>query len=250
MPRRNLLACLLLPLGSLAQSPHFEVASIRPVEEPFSRYGVSTAGPRFTAEGYTVYQLIDWAYDLKNYQVSAAPNVVLSKGTFYDIGAKAEGDGAPSRAEFRQMLQALLADRFKLKVHRETRERQVYALVVGKNGPKLKESAPDANPMGRRSVAGRNNKFTQAKTTMDDVVEAIMNSSLDRPVLDKTGLTGTYDVSLTYTPGYLLNRSTEPDPNDISIFTAVQEQLGLKLEPQKASIEVLVVDSIEKPSEN
>jgi uncharacterized protein (TIGR03435 family) len=245
----KLLACLLLPLGSMAQSPHFEVASIRPHEPPFSRLDISTAGPRFTAEGCTVYELIDWAYDLKNFQVSAAPNVVLSKGTFYDIGAKAEGDGVPTRAEFRQMLQALLADRFKLKVHRELREMNVYALVTGKNGSKLKESAPDANPMGYMNVIGRNYRATRAKATMDDVVQAITNSFLDRPVLNKTGLTGTYNLSLTYTPDIRSNRG-EPDPNDISIFTAVQEQLGLKLEPQKASIEVLVVDSIEKPSEN
>jgi uncharacterized protein (TIGR03435 family) len=248
MPRRKLLACLLLPLGSWAQSPHFEVASIRPHAPPFARIDISTAGPRFTAEAQPVGGLITWAYDLKNYQVSAAPNLPLSDA-FYDIGAKAEGDGAPSRAEFRQMLQTLLADRFKLKVHRETREMQVYALVVGKNGPKLKESSPDANPMAYFDVAGRNYRVTRAKATMDEVVQAIGNSFLDRPVLDKTGLTGTYNLSLTYTPDIPTNRG-EPDPNDISIFTAVQEQLGLKLEPQKAPIEVLVVDSVEKPSEN
>jgi len=185
---------------------------------------------------------------VKSYQVSAAPNLALSDA-FYDIGAKAEGDGAPSRAEYRQMLQALLADRFKLKVHREMREMNVYALVVGKSGPKLKESAPDASPMGYMNVVGRNYRATRAKATMDDVVQAITNSFLDRPVLDKTGLTGTYNLSLIYTPDIRSNRG-EPDPNDISIFTAVQEQLGLKLEPQKASIEVLVVDSVEKPSEN
>ena len=248
MPRRNLLACLLLPLGSWAQSPHFEVASIRPHQGPISRIDISTAGPRFTAEAQPVGGLITWAYDVKSYQVSAAPNLALSDA-FYDIGAKAEGDGAPSRAEYRQMLQALLADRFKLKVHREMREMNVYALVVGKSGPKLKESAPDASPMGYMNVVGRNYRATRAKATMDDVVQAITNSFLDRPVLDKTGLTGTYNLSLIYTPDIRSNRG-EPDPNDISIFTAVQEQLGLKLEPQKASIEVLVVDSVEKPSEN
>jgi uncharacterized protein (TIGR03435 family) len=248
MPRRNLLACLLLPLGSMAQSPQFEVASIRPHQGPISRIDISTAGLRFTAEAQPVGGLITWAYDVKSYQVSAVPNLPLSD-TFYDIGAKAEGEGAPSRAEFRQMLQSLLADRFKLKVHRETRDMNVYALVVSKSGSKLKESAPDASPMGYMNVVGRNYHATRAKATMDDVVQAIGNSFLDRPVLDKTGLSGTYNLSLTYTPDIRSNRG-EPDPNDISIFTAVQEQLGLKLEPQKASIEVLVVDSVEKPSEN
>jgi uncharacterized protein (TIGR03435 family) len=245
---RNLLACLVLPLGVWAQSPPFEVASIRPHEGPMTRIDISAAGDRFTAEAQTVFGLITWAYDLKKYQLSAAPDLPLSD-TFYDIAAEAEGEDAPTRAEFRQMLQALLADRFKLKVHREMREMNVYALVAGKNGPKLKKSATDASPMGYMNVVGRNYHATRAKATMDDVVQAITNSFLDRPVLDQTGLTGTYNLDLIYTPEIRSNRG-EPDPNDISIFTAVQEQLGLKLEPHKASIEVLVVDSVQTPSEN
>lgn len=196
----------------------------------------------------TVGRLIVWGYGIKNYQLSVAPNVTLTD-TMYDVAAKAEGDAAPTPDQFRQMLQALLADRFKLKAHREDREMQVYALVAGKNGPKLKPSAPDANPMGRMQVEGRNYHATRAKATMDDVVQAIVNSFLDRPVVDQTGLTGTYVLDLTYAPDLQKNRA-EPDPSDISIFTAVQEQLGLRLEPQKASIEVLVIDAVEKPSAN
>jgi uncharacterized protein (TIGR03435 family) len=249
MPRIKLLVCLLLPLGSWAQSLQFEVASIRPHEPPLPRIQISTAGSTLTAECYSLFNLITYAYNLRNYQVSFAPANSSIAGTFYDIAAKAEGDTIPTRDEFGRMMQSLLADRFKLKVHHETREMQVYALVVGKNGPKLKDSAPDANPMAYFNVVGRNYRVTRAKATMDDVVQAIGNSFLDRPVLDQTGLTGTYNLSLTYTPDIPTNRG-ESDPNDISIFTAVQEQLGLKLEPQKASIEILVVDSVEKPSEN
>jgi uncharacterized protein (TIGR03435 family) len=164
--------------------------------------------------------------------------------------AKAEGDTAPSKDEFRKMLQLLLADRFKLEVHREEREMPVYALVGGKNGLKLKESAPNASPSWHLGVSGRDYVVTMAKATMDDVVGGVANSFLDRPVVDKTGLTGTYDVKMTYTPDIRSNRTAEPDPNDISIFTAVQDQLGLKLEPQKAMVEVLVVDHVEKPSGN
>ena len=148
------------------------------------------------------------------------------------------------------MLQSLLADRFKLKIHREMREMPVYELVVGKNGPKFKESAPDANPMGHVNVIGRNYEVAIPKATMDEIVDQIANAFPGRPVLDKTGLTGTYDIRMTYTPSFRTNRESDSDLNDISIFTAVQDQLGLKLQARKALVEIVVLDHIEKPSEN
>jgi uncharacterized protein (TIGR03435 family) len=236
-----------------AQSPPapraLEVASIRPHPDPVSHIDITIAGPRLEIEAYFVPELIMEAYNIKNYQISLAPNVRWP-GTRYDIVAKAEGDGAPTREEFREMLRTLLADRFKLKLHREAKEMQVYALVVGKNGPKLKPSAPDANPIGRGMVNGRNYEITRPKADMDAVVQAISNAFLDRPVVDRTGLTGTYDLKLTYTPDTPANRLGEPDPNDISIFTAVREQLGMALEPQRAAVETLVIDHVEQPSEN
>jgi uncharacterized protein (TIGR03435 family) len=246
---------VLLSAGVFGQSAPpvraFEVASVKPHEGPAPIIGVSTSGQRLEGEAETVRGLVMWAYNLKNYQISSPEKAYSAVGdTFYDIVAKAEGDGVPTKAEFRQMLQLLLADRFKLKVHAETHEMPVYELVVGKNGPKFKESAPDASPMGRLGVSGRNYQVTMAKATMDDVVNAVANSFLDRPVVDKTGLTGTYEIKLTYTPATRANLASEPDLSDISIFTAVQEQLGLKLEPQKGRVEVLVVDHLEKPSAN
>jgi uncharacterized protein (TIGR03435 family) len=227
----------------------FEVASIKPHEGPLRIMGLSIKGQRLNG-AETVRGLIMWAYNLKNWQVSGPAQPSPVGDTFYDVVAKAEGDGTPTREEFRQMLQLVLADRFKLKVHREMREMPVYALVVGKNGPKFKESAPDASPGSHLAVKGRNYEWTSPKASMDDIVGGVANSFPDRPVVDRTGLTGTYDVKMTYTPDIRSNRTAEPDPNDISIFTAVQEQLGLKLEPQKAMIEILVVDHAEKPSEN
>ena len=147
------------------------------------------------------------------------------------------------------MLQQLLAERSRLSVHRETREMSVYGLVIGKDGPKFRESAPETAHSGRLGVSGRNYEVLLKKASMDDVVNAVANSFPDRPVIDKTGLTGVYDVKLTYTPETRSNREN-PDPDDLSVFTAVQEQLGLKLEPQKAMVEVLIVDHVEKPSGN
>ncbi len=192
-----------------------------------------------------------YAYNLKNYQVADTPALEAVGETYYDIAAKAEGDGTPKQGEFRQMLQALLADRFKLKVHREMREMPVYALVVGKNGPKFKESSADANPSGNYGVNGRNQTMSLSKATMEDVARDL-RVYVDRPVVDKTGLKGNYDIKMEATPAFRISRNPDnpSDPGDISAFTAVQEQLGLKLEAQKALIEVLVVDHVERPSEN
>ena len=143
---------------------------------------ISTSGSRLTADAEYAMGLIMYAYHLKMYRISGTEALGALGDTPYDIAAKAEGDGAPTIDEFRQMLQGLLADRFKLKVHRETREMPVYELVVGKNGPKLKESAPDASRLQYLRVNGRNYRVTNSKATMDDVVTAIGNSFLDRPV--------------------------------------------------------------------
>jgi uncharacterized protein (TIGR03435 family) len=205
---------------------------------------VVTSGSRLTTEASNLRGLIMYAYKLKNYQLAVQSPLVTDDARF-EVMAKAEGDGVPSSDEFRRMMQSLLADRFKLQFHRENREMLVYALMVGKNGPKFKESAPDADPMGHIS-GGRNDVMTFPKTTMDNLAGIIYG--LDHPVLDKTGLTGTYSIKLTYTPENMITRGSEPD--DLSIFTALPDQLGLKLVPQKAQIEVLVVDHVEQPSGN
>jgi uncharacterized protein (TIGR03435 family) len=170
---------------------------------------------------------------------------------FYDVAAKADGDIPPTTDEFREMMQSLLAERFQLKTHRERQDVNVYELVVGKNGPKLKASAPDAVSATNFHANGRNWEASLPKATMGDLIQLLDgNGYLGRPALDKTGLTGTYNIQLTYTPDIPPNRRGEPDSNDISIFTAVQDQLGLKLSPQKAQMEVLVVDRVAKPFGN
>jgi uncharacterized protein (TIGR03435 family) len=227
----------------------FEVASVKLNEAPRTMPGISTSGPRLNADAANMRRLIMYAYGMMNYQISGTAPVLTQATPRYDIVAKAEGDAAPTRSEYRQMLQLLLADRFKLKVHREMREMPVYVLVVGKNGPKFKESAPDASPGTHYGASDRNYQVTIPKATMDDVLTALDNSLIDRPVVDKTGLTGTYDIKMTYAPDIRANRET-PDPTDISIFAAVEQQLGLKLESQKAMVEILVVDHVEQPSAN
>jgi uncharacterized protein (TIGR03435 family) len=203
---------------------------------------------------YATVQLVMEAYNVKNYQVTFAPTTAPSGGepgtAYYDIEAKAEGDRARTRDEFRLMLKTLLADRFKLRVHHEMKEIPVYALLVGKGGTKFKESAVDATESARIGVNGRNQSITASKKNMDELAKMIPRVfSVDRPVVDRTGLAGAYDFKIEATPESRITGG-DPDLNNITIFTAVQQQLGLKLESQKAMIEVLVVDQVEKPSAN
>lgn len=145
------------------------------------------------------------------------------------------------------MLERLLYDRFHLKLRREMKDTSVNALVEAKGGAKLKESSPDA-VAGLYFTGKQTIQITTKKGGMEQLVDEL-SANLDRPVLNKTGLTGDYDYSLEWAP----ERDGRPAPEEInapSIFTALREQLGLKLEPQKAAIEVLVIDSAEKPSEN
>ncbi len=137
--------------------------------------------------------------------------------------------------EFRQMLQSLLAERFHLKVHREKQEKPVYALVVGKSGPKFKESASDTIFAAHIGVNGRNQNLTASKAPMGFLAQKISDTFFtDRPVVDRTGLTETYNFKIEATPEFRINNNAEP--GDVRIFTAIQEQLGLKLEPQKSTV--------------
>jgi uncharacterized protein (TIGR03435 family) len=241
-----------LSLGQTAPSNRkFEVASVKPHEGP-GRIGIKTSGLRLNAEAEGVWSLIMYAYNLKSYQISlTGPQRAALGDMFYDVAAKADGDTPPTADEFQRMMQSLLADRFQLKVHREQREMPVYELVVGNKGSKLNKSAQDATSSSRIRGDGRNWEATLSRASIDDLVHLLDgNGHLDRPVLDKSGLTGTYDIKLIYTPDIPPNRRGEPDPNDISIFSAVQDQLGLRLQPQRATMGVLIVGHVEKPTGN
>lgn len=227
----------------------FEVASVRPHQGnvPITGGTFSTSGPRLTIRAFRPLGLLIRAYKVKDFQISSAEPL---DQTLYDIEATA-GDGrTPTTDELLMMLQALLADRFKLKIRRQMKEMPVYGLVLGKNGPKFKESAPDAISTPQYEVNGPNIGAFWPKLTMENLAERIrQNAGLDRPVLDKTGLSGSYDIKLTYAGKGRWN-GTESDLIAISIFTAVQEQLGLKLEPQKGLVELLIVEHMEKPTGN
>lgn len=197
----------------------------------------------------------------KRVQTSGGPGWIDSD--LYDIIAKAEGE-PPLDQMAGPMLQALLEDRFKLKMHRETREVPVYVLTPGKNGVKpgaLKEAAscvpidlnhpepapdqPMPNFCDRQvfSSDGPNRIVDSYGRSMESLAGGLLSNNLDRPVIDKTGITGRFDFRLEFARNMADNTGT-------SIFTALQEQLGLKLTPDKGPVEVLVIDHVEKPSDN
>jgi uncharacterized protein (TIGR03435 family) len=245
----GIIAALLLSLTVIAgaQNPSlkFDVASIKPAASGRPGMSIQTEPGRFKAINATVSFLIQYAYNIRDFQLSGGPGW-MGSDTF-DIDAT--GENADYR-QFPLMMGSLLADRFQLKFHRETRTLPVYDLVVAKDGPKLKSASATATG-GTRNSSGQ---ITISKGTVAGLA-SLLSNILGRKVLDKTGLTGDYDMALKWTPDDyqpppLRPNAPPPDPNSPSIFTALQEQLGLKLESSKGPVEVIVVDSVQKPSEN
>jgi uncharacterized protein (TIGR03435 family) len=251
-PSVLLYACALFSAAcsALAQPPpparEFAVASIKPQSGPMRNIGVYTEGNTLNAYACNLRELLRFAFDAAYFRLGGSVPLMSGDDTRWDIVAKSDGPGAPDKASFREMLRSFLVSRFELQVHTEPRETPVYALMVAKGGPKLKLSAPDSERyvrIGPRN-GSRNYWYSGAHSTIADLM-SILN--FDRPVIDKTDLTGVYDIEFVYTPEFLLVRSE--DPGDISLFDALAP-FGLKLESQKAMIEYILVDHAVKPSAN
>ncbi len=267
-----------------APLPQFEVASIKPAA-PDQRGTFIRGGPgeKFNIANMPLKEIMILAWRVQPYQISGGPAWIASAR--YDISAKA--DHKPKPDEIPLMLQALLADRFQLKIHHETKELPIYALVLankdGKFGPQLAESKaggctpsdpsdgskpppqPDFNKPSSLGCGGFMMGLDRLAASSVPIAELppVLSRTLGRTVVDKTGLTGKYDISAHWTPDQAqliqalpggLAPPGEPapqfDPNGPSIFTALQEQLGLKLESTKGRVDILVVDHVENPSEN
>jgi len=195
--------------------------------------------------------MVQFAYNLQEKQILDAPAWFGS--TTYDIEAQAEA-GQPLAAEFRVMMQHLLAERFGMKTHRESRTMPAYALVVAKGGPKLGVAKDDPDmPPGVRIQKGQH-QYMRAygvHGTMAQLAAELQRVETDRPVVDKTGITGEYNFSLTATSEKAHFPGDTPATGDDApplLFSAIQDQLGLKLEAVKTEVECLVVDHVERPS--
>ena len=168
----------------------FEVASIRQHTPAITEVAILVSGTRVTVTAYALLGLIMDAYKLEPYQIAGRADWMDNDR--YDITARAAGENPPTSAQVETMLQTLLADRFQLRFHRETRQLPEYALVLGRNGPKLQASAPDAAWRTRLSGSGLVNELIVSKEDMDQLAKQLP-SAVGRPVVDRTGLTGRYD---------------------------------------------------------
>jgi uncharacterized protein (TIGR03435 family) len=228
----------------------FEVASIKPHDPVVPAQGMRIDPDGITYSRVTLYECIKAAFSVYGYQISGADSfgeIVISDR--YDVVAKA--GHTTNKAEVMQMLQALLEERFKLKVHRETKEIPVYALVVGKNAPKLLASEGDGASNMARAIGGG---LTFDRTSMPNLAEFLSGlDSIHRPVLDRTGIQGLFKFTLTPFDGQLADPSGAADKRALftwpTIFTDIQS-LGLKLESTKAPVEMLRIDHAEKAFRN
>jgi uncharacterized protein (TIGR03435 family) len=252
--------------------PAFEAASIKPaITSEWTGVRAGADHGEFHARGANVRMLIEYAYHVRQIYLTGGPSWIgsypdmetleaqflkppasfhwsLADGRF-DVDAK--GDSTASPEQVRWMLQSLLEDRFHLKAHREMRELSLFELVVAKNGPKLKEAADCVQSEVNCGVTTTQlGSFGLVKTarrvSMSSWAEYLAALpayvGISRPVLDRTGLKGFYDFSIEYAAG--------PNSDGPSIFTALQEQLGLRLEQRRGQVEILVIDSVGKPSVN
>jgi uncharacterized protein (TIGR03435 family) len=232
----------------LAQTakPSFEAASIKLNPKSGSPSSLSVAGNRYRATGVTLRRLIMEAYNLRDWQLTGGPSWITTDQ--WDVEAVAD-DGTliqffnpedPSRPTAGSlMMQSLIENRFQFKFHRDMKQLPVYELTVTKTGPKFKPSTDQQMPNIRLGIREIDVQAEPFATFAYD-----LSRFLDRPLINKVDLTGLYDVKLQWNP------DVEAESDKPSLFTALQEQLGLKLESAKESVQIMVIDSVEKPSEN
>jgi uncharacterized protein (TIGR03435 family) len=237
--------------------PTFEVATIKPNNSELPGKGINVNGRNFTTRNTSLADLIKFAYKVNEKQIVGAPEW-WDKDKFDITAVVADGEGTPSDAQWHSMMRKLIVERFKLKFHQEKKELSVYVFSVGKDGPKNLTKSLSTNflpgfgfgpdPGGMVSSA--------QNATMAEYADMVLQGRLmDRPVLNQTGIEGRYDFKVTFMPdeslfgghGPPIPTSDNPAPG---FFTALQEQLGLKLDAVKAPADVMVIDHVEKPSDN
>jgi uncharacterized protein (TIGR03435 family) len=237
-------------LATADTGPVFEVATIKP-SRPEERLAMLVKGHQFITTASSLYDLIAFAYGLHARQVTNVPAWLETER--YDVTAQSGSEEQPKGERLRVMVQKLLADRFKLSFHREKKELPAFTITVGKAGIKIAQSSdPNGTPGVGFSGPGA---MIVKSATISDFAGFMQRYVMDRPVVDQTHLAGKYDFTLNWTANetQFEGRAFEP-PNQTGdaadLFTEIQEQLGLKLESAKVPVEVLIIDRIEKPSDN
>ena len=237
-------------------TPGYEVATIKQSPPDAQGRGFNLNGRHLLARNFTVEGLITLAYNLHATQVTGGPDWI--KTEHFDMDILPDHEGLPSIDQARGIVRKLLADRFALKFHEDTKDLSVYVLSVAKGGPKITKSGSD--PSSPPGLGGPPGRMMVRNASMAEVAQVMQGNVLDRPVLDHTELTGRYDFQLRWTPDESQyggrippqnadNATANADPPP-PLFTAIQEQAGLKLEAVKAPAKVMVIESVEKPSAN
>jgi uncharacterized protein (TIGR03435 family) len=244
-----------IPPMAADANPSFEVATIKPTKPDEQRQAFVVQGRQFKTINMSVESLISISFGLQKTQIVGAPDWLASEK--FDINAEPDVPGAPNKDQLMTMVQKLLADRFQLKFHNEKREMSAYILTVSKAGPKMTK-----NPAGPNDLPGFGfgpiGTLHVMRANMGDFTGFLQSNVLDRPVVNQTGLDGRWDFVLKWTPDqsqFPGRNLTVPQPADGAeaappLFTAIQEQLGLKLEAQKTPVEVMVIDHVDHPSPN
>ena len=278
------IAIPLFSQGPAGTRPSFEVATVKPSGSGDNRISImAQPGGRFTVNNATLKMVIAVAYRVRDFQISGGP--AWTGTDRWNIEAKAEDGSIPQLTPpfdatapnpLMLMVQSLLEDRFQLKMHREGKEMPVYELAIARGGPKIKLSE-DQSPMAPpergapppprpqrggplpRGMMGMGRGSIEASgVPMANFIQGL-SQQLGRPVVDKTGLKGFYDIKLQWTPelGVGMGKPGDPGPDPPpadtsgpSIFTAIQEQLGLRLDSAKGPVDVLIIDRVQKPAEN
>jgi uncharacterized protein (TIGR03435 family) len=239
---------LLLALAAQPQQPpparpEFEVISIKPGDPSFHGFSFSVPPGRLVARNVRLKFLVTWSYGIRDFQLAGGPGWLASAE--FDIDAKLP-DGAPS-SQAPAMMQAALEDRFQLKIHREARNMREYALVVAPGGPKFRDLDPGDHPgaEGYSGVSDGAIELLGRGKTASGLADLLV-SAVGAPVIDQTGLTAKFDYHLKYAPLSVAPGAGDSAPD---IFSAIQ-QLGLKLEPTKGPVPILIIDHAEMPTPN
>lgn len=245
-----------LPPMDANADPSFEVATIKPSKPDDQRKAFIVQGNRFQIINQPLSAILCFSYDVQAKQLIGLPP--WADTDKYDIDGKPDGEGAPSGKQWKRMIQKLVVERYKLTFHKDKKELPVYVLSVAKSGPKLTKSEGDPNGLPGLFFRGKLGDLGVRNANMADFTGLMQEAVLDRPVLDQTGLTGRFDFTLLWTPDdsqFSGMGAKIPPPTDAAnappnLYTAIQEQIGLKLEATKAPADVMVIDHVEKPSDN
>jgi uncharacterized protein (TIGR03435 family) len=233
----GVLALIHIPPARGQAQRQFDVAAIKLNRSANTTSCEHASYGTLTVTNDSLKDLVKFAYDIKDFQITGGPRWFDTER--YDIVAKAISPADISDNDLKSFLRSLLADRYKLRVHSEKREVTAYSLVIAKKGPKLTEHSGTGEFSSTSSPTSL--RATKATTA---ALSASLSRFLGRPVADKTGLKGEYDYKLEW------ESAQQPDSSAPSIFSALQDQLGLKLETTRAPVDILVIDGAERPSEN